>query len=315
MELRITNSALIRTALADVQRQRARLFRAQEQAASGLRVNRPSDDPSAASAALLLRSGLDATEQYDRNLTQARSRIAAVDSALSATADVLIRARELAMTGANDTNDATSRALVAEEVEALHARLLSEANARSAGGYVFGGFAASTAPFQVAGPFVDGSPAPAVSFVGDSNEIEVTIDEGVTVRATRDGRDVFLGDADGDGSVDPGRENLFALLGDLRDALQADDRAAIAATLTRVDTAQTQISVARTDVGATQTRLDAWQDRLAERSVDLASRLSLVQDADATEVFTALVNEETALRAALSSAERLIQPTLLDFLR
>ena len=300
MGLRVTNSSLLRIALADIQRQRARLFEAQEQAASGLRINRPSDDPSGASAALLLRAGIDAIEQFDRNLSQTRIRVDAVDSALAASADVLIRARELAVAGANDTNDATSRVLIAEEVEALHGALLSEANTRSG---------------AASGPFVDGSPAPGVAFLGDSSEIEVAIDEGVTVRATRDGRRVFLGDGDGDGSPDAGRQDLFAVLGDLRDALHADDRVAITAILDRLDEGLTQISVERADLGGTQTRIEDVAARLGKRGVDLASRLSVTQDADAAEVFSALVNEEAGLQAALAAAQRLIQPTLLDFLR
>ncbi len=315
MGLRITNSSLLGIALADIQRQRTRLFEAQEQAASGLRINRPSDDPSGASAALLLRAGIDAIEQFDRNLSQTRIRVDAVDSALAASADVLIRARELAVAGANDTNDATSRVLIAEEVEALHGALLSEANTRSGGAHVFGGYASGTEPFARSGPFVDGSPAPTVAFLGDSSEIEVAIDEGVTVRATRDGRRVFLGDGDGDGSPDAGRQDLFAVLGDLRDALHADDRVAITAILDRLDEGLTQISVERADLGGTQTRIEDVAARLGKRGVDLASRLSVTQDADAAEVFSALVNEEAGLQAALAAAQRLIQPTLLDFLR
>jgi len=315
VELRVTNSSLLRSALADIQRQRARLFEVQEQAASGLRINRPSDDPSGASAALLLRAGLDAIAQFERNLGQTRVRVDAVDSALAASTDLLIRARELAIAGANDTNDAGSRALIAEEVEALHGALLSEANTRSGGAHVFAGHASATEPFVVAGPFVDGSPAPAVGFAGDSNEVEVAIDEGVSVRATRDGRRAFLGDGDGNGTPDVGRQDLFDVLGDLRDALQADDRAGVTAILDRIDQGITQIAVERADLGGTQTRIEDVADRLAQRGVDLASRLSLTEDADAAEVFSALVNEQAGLEAALAAAQRLIQPTLLDFLR
>ena len=315
MSLRVTNASLLRTVLADVERQRARLFEVQEQAASGLRINRPSDDPSGASAAVLLRAGIDANEQFTRNLTQSRVRVDVVDSALSATTDVLIRARELAINGSNDTHDATSRALIAEEVEALFTELVAEANTRAAGAHVFGGYAPTIAPFSVSGPFVDALPAPTVIFVGDSNEIEVAIDEAVSVRVTRNGERVFLGDGDGDGSPDPGRENLFEVLGDLRDALRADDRVATSAILDRLDRGITQISVERADLGATQTTLEDFDQRLGERRVELATRLSLVEDADAAEVFSALVNEQAGLEAALAAAQRLIQPTLLDFLR
>ena len=97
-------------------------------------------------------------------------------------------------------------------------------------------------------------------------------------------------------------------------ALRADDRVAVTGILDRLDQGLTQISVARADLGGTQTRIEDVADRLAQRGVDLASRLSLTEDADAAEVFSALVNEQAGLEAALAAAQRLIQPTLLDFL-
>ena len=70
----------------------------------------------------------------------------------------------------------------------------------------------------------------------------------------------------------------------------------------------------QTALGATQTQLVDWEDRLAQRRIDFAQRLSVTQDADVAEVFSNLVNEEAALQAALAAAQRLIQPSLLDFL-
>lgn len=315
MGVRVTTEMLFRSGLADVARARSRLGRTQEQAASGLRVNRPSDDPIAVRTAALLRSGLDAAEQYQRNITQARGRVAAVESALADTNDLLLRARELAMAGANGTVDAASRAQIGEEIETLHERLLANANSRYTGGYVFGGYDGGTQPFNVSGPFPPAAGSPTVSWAGDVSELGVEIDDGVQATVTLNGQRVFLGDANGDAAVDAGKQDLFDVLADLRDYLVTNDQTNIAGTLGRIDASIAQISIERTQIGATDSQLAQWELRLKDRTIDLQKRLSDAQDADSVKVFSDLVQQQTALESSLQASANLMQRTLLDFLK
>jgi len=306
---------LQRQMLVDVDRTRLRLARVQEQASTGLRINRPSDDPVGAGEAAALRGRLDSTAQMGRNLGQADVRLRATEASLGEVNNVLLRARELAIQGANDTLDAAGRAQIAAEVEGLHARLLSAGNARAGGAYLFAGRASDASPFVASGPFVNGSPAPTVAFVGDPSEIEVEIDEGARMASTLDGQRVFQGDGDGDGSPDAGKEDLFSVLGDLRDALLANDRNAVAATSDRIESGQGQISEELSRVGSRTARLESQRANLDRREEALTTRLSDVQDADSIRVLSDLVREQTALQASLEATARVIQPSLLDFLR
>lgn len=315
MGVRITTSMLYRTALADVARTRAQLANSQEQASSGLRVNRPSDDPVQAHAAMVLRDALAATAQFERNATQAQGRVRATEDALADSIDALTRARELAVSGSNGTLDAVSRGAIAAEVEGLHRRLLANANDSFQGAHLFAGHTADQAPFSATGPFVGGSPAPGVVWSGDSNEVQIEVDDGVRLPVSLDGRRVFQGDGNGDGSPDAGSENLFSVLGDLRDALQANDPAAVSATLDRLDRGLTQLNVERTRIGAVDSELDTQQRALSNRTVGLTTRLSEAQDADVAAVFSSLARQEAALQASLQATARLLSPTLLDYLR
>ncbi len=316
MGQRITQSMLIRTTLGDVIRARERLAVTQERASSGLRINRPSDDPSGVSAALLLRAGIDATEQFLDNVSRSETRISASEGALAHAGELLIRAKELALAGANDTQSADSRQQIAREVETLHAGLVAEANSRFSGSYLFAGFSSDTAPFTVAGVFLDAPPSsPTVTFVGDSNEIEVPIDQGFTVRVSFDGRRIFMGDADGDGNPDAGRQDLFQMIADLRDALMINDTNAIRASLTQIDEGLDQLSDARTAVGASASQLESGEERLLRRSEDLETRLSEIQVADAAKVYSDLIQQQSALEAGLQVMSRIVQTSLLDFLR
>jgi flagellar hook-associated protein 3 FlgL len=313
MGLRVTADMLYRNALADVDRLRRRLAQTQERASSGLRINRPSDDPSGTAAATLVKAELASTAQFRRNLTNIRGRVLATETAIGNATDVLIRARELALQGATDTIG-DQRDALAREVEKLHQQLVAEANKRTAGDFIFSGYATRTVPFVASGPFVDGSPSPTVAFAGDASEIQLGIDEGVQAGVSLNGRRVFMGDGDGNGVPDAGREDLFDVLADLRDALVADDVTTLRNTLTRLDVGLDQLSGERTRIGAVIAQLEAQDRTLEVEESQLAARLSDLQDADAARVYSDLVIQENALRGALEATTRLLQPSLLDFL-
>ena len=314
--MRITNSILFRNALSDLNRLRERMAQSQEQASTGLRINRPSDDPAGAGRIQLLKSSLEALTQYERTIAGTRARVAASETAVANASAVLIRARELAISGANGTMDAGTRAQIAVEVESLHASLVSEANSRFAGGYVFAGFASDAPPFESVGAFGTPPPAsPVVGFVGDPNEIEVEIEEGIRVSASFDGRRIFMGDGDGDGLPDAGRDDVFDVLADLRDALMLNDPVAASAALPRIDAVLDQLQVERTAIGTVESRLQVSEERLAGRSLELELHLSRLEDADLAEVISNLTREESALRASLETMSRLLSPSLMDFLR
>lgn len=315
MVSRVTDSMLLRTALSDVGRQRVRLAEVQEKSSSGLDLNRPSDDPVRASAAILLRAGIDATEQYERNVSTARGRLAGLEGAIGDGYNVLVDARVIAVEAPTDTMNDEDRLILALEVESLYDSLLAAGNTRTDGSYSFAGFASETQPFVASGPFVAGLPSPTVSFAGDSNQVEIAIDEGITVDTTLDGQRVFLGDADGDGLVDAGAENAFQVLGDLRDALLSNDLTAIADMLPRIDVALEGFNAERSRVGLEGQKLNDWEGRLADQRVELKGRLSDAQDADVTEVLSDLVNQENALDVTLQATARVLQRSLLDFLR
>lgn len=312
---RVTNTLLTNNALAALERQRSRLGDLQEQASTLLRINRPSDDPAGAARALVLRDGVRATERFEQVVSVTRGRVRAVEASLNGAANLLVRARELAIAGRNDTQSPETRRQIATEISELHSGLVSEANRRSSQAHVFGGYASGAAPFEVTGSFsVEPSGQATVAFVGDPNEVEVSVDEVTTVRATANGQRVFLGDSDGDGNPDPGRVDLFATLAELHRGLAENDPAAIGASLDAIDQGIDQISLERATSGALENQLDQWESRLADRKLILRTNLSRLEDADTAEVFSALVSQEAALRASVEAASRVIQPNLLQFL-
>ncbi len=68
-------------------------------------------------------------------------------------------------------------------------------------------------------------------------------------------------------------------------------------------------------VGAKQNRVEMMEDRIAQQEVTATKILSENEDVDMERVITELLTQESIHRAALSVGAKIIQPTLVDFLR
>ncbi|UCE24839.1 MAG: flagellar hook-associated protein FlgL [Candidatus Zixiibacteriota bacterium] len=101
----------------------------------------------------------------------------------------------------------------------------------------------------------------------------------------------------------------------LINALQADDQDAVGLLLGNFEEAIERLLDHRSGVGAKSIRLGATSSRLLDRELAFTRRLSEVEDADITELITQLSTFENNYQAALLASARIIQPTLLDFMK
>ena len=119
MSSRITDGMTARLVLSDIQSISERMARTQERLSSGKELTLPSDDPFATSRSLLYREELASNVQYQRNAQDAASWQEVTDAALGQIGDLVLRARELVVRGANDTLDAGGRAAIASELDQI----------------------------------------------------------------------------------------------------------------------------------------------------------------------------------------------------
>ena len=71
----------------------------------------------------------------------------------------------------------------------------------------------------------------------------------------------------------------------------------------------------RAAAGAKVIHMETTLNRLEEYEVYYTKLLSDVEDADLTKLITDLAMQENAYNAALNSAAKILQPSLLDFIR
>ncbi|CAI9389168.1 flagellin [Microbacterium sp. T2.11-28] len=289
---RVTTQAMTQTALRNLQSGLTTLSRLQDQATSQRAFAVPSDDPAAASTALDIHAAQRRATQYARNIDDGLAWLTTVDNSLTASTDLLSRARDLTAQGANSgALDATALEAIAVELEGIRSELLAQANTRVLGRSVFAG--TSDAPAFAAD----------YSFSGIAGgEVHRRISDGETVRVDASGAEAF----------GVGAASVFAVL----DAVVADLRSGrnVGPRLAEIDDRLNTMLGVQGAVGARQNQVLRAKEAALDAKVSLEAQRAAVEDVDTVEVLVALRAQELVYQSALSVTARVLQPTLLDFL-
>jgi flagellar hook-associated protein 3 FlgL len=345
---------------AGLQKNRTDLANLQNQAATQKRINKPSDDPLAATRLLATRTDLQGAQQFIKNINQAKSFVEFSEQSLSEMGDIILRAKELAISQSNDAsaNEGTRRSTAAE-IEQLRGQAIQVANRKMGDRFLFGGFRTNSAPFTPDG-----------DYLGDGGEIQVAINRESKVPLNVPGNRVFLGESrearaprvpepsieDTPGRSEPkipvrepasqfpelrpsppqpegaqareqkvaenisetwrsGGTNVFRVLSDLEVSLRANSKEGVQEALDRLDSALAQVVVARSEIGTRMSTLNSASENLSKGVVENKSLASSLEDVDTFELVSELNKSESTLKASLASSSKLIQPSLLDFLR
>jgi flagellar hook-associated protein 3 FlgL len=294
--MRVTNQTMLRRSLANLEFNAQRLMTLQEQLATGKRVNRPSDDPSSAAQALDYRSTILLQDQYSESIDAALRRLNTTDVAYGTVTDILQRAHELSVAGSGLLSADEMRAMAAE-VDQLLGQAIQVGNTSIGNVYIFGGHQTTSPPFTAVG-----SPPTAVTYNGDVGLTATEIAPGQTIDMNVPGSDGFPA--------------VFDALISLRDNLNAGDSNAVTTTdVAQIGAALEGILELRGLVGARINRLERDQEGIDEAQIAVRKLLSEVEDADVADLIVKLTTQQTVYEASLKTAARIVQPTLLDFLR
>lgn len=167
----------------NLRKNRSDMAELQNQAATQKRVNKPSDDPVAATRVLGARVDLTGNTQFNKSLNYAQSFLQFTDQSLGELTDILIRAKELAISQANDASaSAQSRRVVAQEIAQGFDQMVQIGNRRLGDRFIFGGFKTQSPPFSREG-----------AYQGDDGEMQIQVDKEAFVPMNIPGEKVFHG--------------------------------------------------------------------------------------------------------------------------
>lgn len=283
----------------------SKMGRLQDQLTTQKKVNRPSDDPVVAMKGMAFRMQVDKVEQYQRNLGEVHNWLDTSDDALDQVGEALKRLQELVVDASNDTKTQDDREKILKEIEQLRTQIQDLANTKVGDKHLFSGTNTGT-PL-----FVDGEMVDAANYPGLDNDVTIGVFDGVQLKVNTNGHELFSEiddmmnkiinkfdkvDEDGNPIDDPTGEEISSFLAD-------------------IDKQQNAVLEARADIGARQNRAEMMEHRLDTQEVISKKQMSENEDIDIEKVITEMITQESVHRVALSVGARIIQPSLVDFLR
>lgn len=267
---------------------------AQQQVSTGKRIQQMSDDPYGVATSVSLRTLKAHTEQYDKNLTQAKGFLGFTDSALTETYNLMTSAYQLAVSGANSTNDQAGRDSMVRQVEQLQQRLVDLGNSQGPNGqYIFAGQKTDVKPFD--------TNAAGLQFQGDSSSILVEGSASDNIAVNVPGGKLFA--------------DLYSAMDDLKANLSKGDVAAISNTdIGTLQDAMKSVNAQRGLVGAKLQTVAQLTSHNEQRITDLTSGISDVEEVDMSSAITQLTLAQTTYQAALSVTSQANKLSLVDFI-
>jgi flagellar hook-associated protein 3 FlgL len=293
--IRVTERSIATSVLAGLQNNIAKLGDTQNRLSSGKQLQRASDAPGDAVMDMQYRSDLTNLQQYSRNADDGNGWLGTADNALTSSVEQLSRAKEIVLSGMSSGSFGTadSRSALANEVDNIRESVLGLANSTYLDRPVFGGTTNGSVAYQEDG-----------TYVGDSGSVLRTVSANAKVRVDTPASEVF----------GTGNTQVFNLLAKVSADLRGDGTG-LADDLTNLNTATTTMQAGLSSVGSRSNRLSQLQNYAESRVVDLTNQVSTVEDIDLPKTITELTLQQTAYQAALSATAKVVQPSLVDFLR
>jgi flagellar hook-associated protein 3 FlgL len=295
--MRVTPNIMAENALYNLQQGRSRLGTLQEQIASELNYNRPSDEPIVAQQLLNLHDKLLEGKQYASNLTKANTWLNLTDTALEGISDTVSQVQSLAGTITSGSSDPSVRANTITQLDQLKKQLIDMGNTQFGDQYIFAGFKNDKPPFSTA----------TNTYAGTADDINIDIDRGSPMPINLVGDNILTG---GGGTV-----NILQQIDDLKNAVGANNITAIQTAARQLDQSSSQIDNARSDLAGKLIRVTNAQKSINRNDATVSGIISNIQNVDLVKAATELSEQRTAFEAALSATAKISQLSLLDFIR
>lgn len=340
--MRVTNKMLSNSFLSDMNTNLENMQKLQKQMTSGKEINKPSDDPAKVARAMQLTTDINANQQYNTNISNTSNWLDTTDTALKQSGDVLQKIRELLVQAGDAGYGSSERQSIKDEINQRVDELTQILNTNYDGKYVFGGTNTATKPVATTtnngnnsiGFNIDPTnPDYAIELAKINKKMNVEISQGVTMDYNVTAGDLLqFNNEKGEGC------DLSELLkgivnhldGNLNTSTNADP--SINAKYTDAATDDTtslltgkdlqgitdvinNLLKVRSQVGAKQNRMDSAKSKNEDETDNMTTILSKTEDIDITQKTMEYATLQTVYMASLQTSAKVIQPTLLDYLK
>ncbi|MFE5470761.1 flagellar hook-associated protein FlgL [Bacillus safensis] len=302
--MRVTQGMISQNSLRNISKSYEKLSKINEQAQTGKRFTKTSDDPVAAVKSLQYSTALFRNEQYKNNLNEAQNWIDTSETSVTEIIDIMSNIRDKVLDAANGTKQPEDLAAIGVEIGQMKKQIIDAMNTQMLGKFVFNGTNTNVKPVV---ENADGTYTFNFENYTDANAVQANISDGITLNVNSNPISAFGGQASG--------QNVIEMLTDLENSLKNGTFANSDDAIGSIDQFKEVMSAERSDLGARSNRVDLVGSRLTSQFEVLKNAKSDNEDVESEKAILDLLQQETVNRAALATTAKVIQPSLVDFLR
>lgn len=300
--MRVTQKMTSMQLVQNLQSGNNKLNKYQNYLSTGQKIQKPEDSPVGVGYVMRYDTELARSDQFLENANTGLGMLNTMDSLMQQSSDVLKRVKTLVQQASTGTVPSDVRQKIALEISQLREQLVQIGNSEFNGNYLFNGQKTDVPPYTSAN---------AASEKTDSGVFRLNVSSAASVPVTITGEDIF-GKADNTPNTS---QNVFQVLTDVGAHLTSNNQAALLTDLDRIQNSADNISTQRAEIGARTNRFDLIVKRIQDQTTGLKQLRSGVDDVDMAQLITDMKTQESIQQAALSSGARLIQNSLVDFIR
>jgi len=306
--MRITNSMLVSSFLGNLNSNLSAMNKYQTQLSSSKRITKISDDPIGVMSILATKSKLNKLDQYSRNVTEAKSLLTQTETSVNEMNEMVVSLYEQAVSATTDSKNGDDRKAIAVYVEQLKEQIFNLGNTTLGDKYVFGGYNTEEPPFKMDGDVVKYNNVDLIiedSSDLESQKIQFEIGKGIKTKVSINGVNL----------MGKGEDNILKIVDDLILALNSNDTNKISESVGKLQNKQSDILSVISEIGGNTKRLDIVEQRYGQDVMNYETMLSDVEDVDVAKAIMEYKNAEAVYNSALSIGSKILQPSLLDFMK
>ncbi len=306
--MRISSKMLSRQFMSNLNNVYRQLTDDHTKVSTGKAFQKPSEDPISALQSMDVTRELERMEQYEKNIDRAKSQLMESENALSGVSDSLIEVKTILQKAMNGTMNDENRDSMAQVVSSMKDNIVNLLNSEYGGSYLFGGYNSASAPFSS-----EGYNGQTIEIMGDAEAIELN-NQRIKIKTGRS-TDMAVS-LPGLEITGYGADNLLTLLDDIQQSLtNGDDLSAFEGQTEKIDDFFGRVEKLVSSVGSRVSNLEVMETQSTDSQYSLSGYLSSLEDVDIEQAITDFRTTEMVYNAALAVGAKIIQPTLVDFLR
>ena len=277
----------------------------QQQLDTQLRVNKPSDDPVAATQILQLDQSSQRNQQFVTNGQTVSSNLGLVSTALGNALNTLASMKSLVVQAGNGTLNATQLQMLQQQVNQNYNELLSYANATDGrGSYLFGGNKIDNPPFSA-------DVALTATYQGDTGQRVVQIGDSRSLPVTMVGTQIF-GNATSGTALFDAVQQLSQLLGTNPKPATYDTQ--LQAIMSSLDNAQNVALTNQASIGAALRESNTAQSSGQGLNLQYQTAIGNLQNLDLPKAISDLTMAQTALQYSNITYSKVTQLSLFNYI-